>query len=456
MRGMPKRGRGFGTHGGFVSSALGALRRAPKQIRSSVSRAVNNPAVQAAAIAAASTAVNDYFSTPVKTKQSAPYYFTPAGGSKKQYKKKSYFASYGRHRGFIKGYRRMGRGTRKRYSKARSGMQVTTEQSGSVTDQRCAWVGHHTYPAEFVVKYAIYALVKKALNTGDIYFSSAGLSRAGNIADGDIFGFELRLSPLTATSAFSYTVIAADATFADVMEKVWVQFKDQVLRPNTVNFGAQSSFLKFYWNSAGKNKVLLNLMDASITVSTKSALKMQNRSINSVDDDEMTDVNNVPLHGKSYQFRGNTMIARDESAQNAIAGVMNPCDFFYGYTAFGASSVNSVAEPPESYFFMGSPKATSVTLQPGDIKTSVLTYNKRMNFSSFIRMLNGWYRITLAGDKMYTPIGPCRFFALERTIAPLAGEITPAISLAFENEHKLWVAVDCRNGNYTGPINLVQ
>lgn len=419
-----------------------------------LNRAINSPAGQAAIVAGVTNAVNEVF-TPQR--QSEPQSFTSPGGTRREIKKRPFSASYGRHRGFVKGYRRMGRVTRKRYSKARTGMQVAVEQSGLVSDQKCVYIGHHSCPPEFVVKYAIYALVKRCLNTGDVYFSSSGEQYAGNITVGDQFGFEYRANPLAGTAAFAITVAAGDVSYADVMEKVWVQFKAQVLAPGTLptNFGTQSSFTKFYWNSGGKNRVQLNLFDAKVSFMTKMSLKLQNRSINSVDDDESTDINNVPLHGKTYQFKGNTMIPRDSTAQDAATGVMNPCDTFYGYVAYGAGAVNAIQEPPESYFFMGNPKSRKVSLQPGDIKTSVITCKKTMNFSSFTRMVNGWYRGTTNVTRLYTNVGPSRFFAMERTISPISGEVIPAIQVAYEHESKLWVSVSCSNGNYTGPINLV-
>lgn len=387
------------------------------------------------------------------------YYSTPHGGTSKLINKRNRSVSFARHAGFIKGYRRSGKSYRRRKRQVFRGIQFNNEIVGTVSDDRCVYVGHHDSPMQTLAKYLTYALFKALMNKGGIEFSSFNSFCAGSIGTGDIIGIELRLTPLAAITAFSITVptVTSTTTFGSVAEQFWVSVFDNLIvgtgTPGGANGVASSRLLKLYWNKAalGGNQDQINLSDCNFDWMIKSALKMQNRSINTVEDDESTDVNNVPLIGKTYQFKGNVMLPNDTQD----GAVFLPPDNSNGLMAFGAGSNSVLQEPPEAYFFQGKPKFTKVSIAPGGIKTSVLTSKKSMNISAFYRFCNGLYRSVLGSNPLYNPMGASRMFGLERTIARQAGETSPGIQVAYEHDIKYWLSVNYKSSKVTQQINIV-
>jgi len=370
--------------------------------------------------------------------------------------KKRYGTSTGRHSGFISKYRPVSRVNGRRHRKAVVGVQFCRETRANVTDNRCVWIGQHTMPTLEVIKYTCYALLKRLFNKAGIQFSSFDDSRAGSLNDGYIIGLEYRASPLVADAAVSYTVVAGDLTFQNVCDGFWLVVYNTFIAPGVlIAIGTQTTWTKLYLNDGIENTDQLMLSDCKVSITAKSALKMQNRSINTVDDDESSDVNNVPLIGKSYELKGNTFIPRDLSARNTVTGGFNPCSPVTGLTTFGAGATNSLAEPPEQGWFVRRPTMTKVSMQPGAIKTSVINETLNINFSSLLRYVNGVYRSNVGSDRIYAPIGKSRFFALERTIGRLSDETEPGISVTLEHDLKFWIGVYIESGTYSGPINIV-
>lgn len=382
---------------------------------------------------------------------------TPRKSTLKEVKKKKYGSSTGKHAGFIRGYRRMGRTARRRYRKALAGVQFNYEQVNQVTDNRCVYIGHYSMPPLTIAKYSVYALVKAIMNHADIQFSSFDEAFLGSLAAGDIVGIEYRLSPLLAPTAVSYTIAAGETTYRNVADGLWTVMYNTFLVPPSgpVGYGSQSTLLKAYLNRAGQNREAIILSDASIGLICKSSLKMQNRSINTVDDDEASDVNNVPLVGKSYQFKGNIMVPRDTTLSNAVTGAMNPPDNQTGIIRYGAGSSDVIAEPPEAYFYANKPKVVKLRFQPGVIKTSTINDNITMNLSNFWRYLNGLFRIGPPQDRVFCSLGKSRLFALERSIGRLAAEVEPGIVLTTEVDNKFWINIYIGSGKWTAPTNVV-
>lgn len=380
---------------------------------------------------------------------------TPRKSTTKEVKKKKYGTSTGKHAGFIRGYRRMGRTARRRYRKALAGVQFNYEQVNQVTDNRCVYIGHYTMPPITIAKYAVYAMVKSILNHANIQFSSFDEAFLGSVAAGDIVGIEYRLSPLLAPVAVAYTVAAGETTYRNIADGLWNLVQANFISPTTANFGSQSTLLKLYLNRAGQNADTIILSDATISMACKSSLKMQNRSINTVDDDESSDVNNVPLTGKSYEFKGNIMVPRDTTLANSVTGAMNPPDNATGIIRYGAGGSDVIAEPPEAYFYAHKPKVVKLNFQPGHIRTSTLTDKLNMNISNFWRYINGMFRVPPPQDRVFCTKGKSRLFALERTIGRLAGEVEPGIVLTTEVDNKFWITLYAGNGKWTAPTNVV-
>lgn len=345
--------------------------------------------------------------------------------------------------------------TKRRYKKAFNGVQFCFERNQIITDQKCVYAEHCTVPVDTVLKYIVYALFKNALLMGGINFTSFEEPRLNRIETGDTFSFTYRTSVTAAPISVGYTVVAGDVTYGNIADNIFITMKANMINVagGAVGMQSQALLLTFSWlNAGGANKAELNLQDASMSLMTKSSLKMQNRSVNATDDDESDDVNNVPLHGKAYEGRGNGLVPRDYSS------IAVPCgsDFAWGLYAAGSVAANSpLAEPPEVYHFQYAKTAGKVSIQPGRIKTSVLNGTLNISLDRFFRLAYSLFTSSVSDTNQYHSLGKVRLFSLERVIAPFAGEVTPAIELAVEHDFKGWLTVSTKRGKYTAPTNIV-
>jgi len=347
-------------------------------------------------------------------------------------------------------YRRPSRMQKRRYRKAFNGVQYCIERVANVTDDRCVYLEHSTAPMNTLAKYVIYALLKKLLNAAGIQFTAWEEIRAGRVQTGDTFALSYRKNMVDAPVSIGYTVVAGDVTYGAIADGFWL-----VVYNNLINCGAlvgmQSNALlqlASYVGVDGRHHAELNMRTCTISILTKSTLKMQNRSVNVITDDQSDDVNNVPLYGKSYQGRGNGLVPRDTSSR------VVPCDSVYGWTMFGAGPENQLAEPPQAYHFQYCKKSAKVHIGPGRIKTSVLTDKLNMSMDRFLRHVYALYTSSVADTNQYSTAGKIRLFALERPIAKQDGEAI-GINVSAEHDFKAWIDVNVSRGRYTSSTNIV-
>jgi len=385
---------------------------------------------------------------------------TNSYGTQTSARKVKSFRSYARLSGFVRKGRRMNRKMKRRYKKAFGGIEFCEERVFNITDNRCVYIAHHSQPVMNVAKMMAYALFKRLLNHAGVQFSSWSDTALGIITTADVIGLEYKITPVAGTAASTWTAptVTIATTLGSLAELFWLHIRDNFLRQgaNIANIGSQFRLTKIYWLEAGtnRNKDQIQLADAKFSCMIKSTLKMQNRSIATTDDDESTDVNNVPLTGRSYDFKGNMMIPRDNAMGDGLAIFTTP-DNEVGISIIGALAVTALQEPPSPYFFATKPKTAKQSLQPGDIKTSVINDRINVNISSFFRFVNGILRGNASYSQLYNPLGKSRMFAFERVIARLGSEIEPGIVVTTEVDIKFWAEVRTGSGQYTGPLNIV-
>lgn len=176
----------------------------------------------------------------------------------------------------------------------------------------------------------------------------------------------------------------------------------------------------------------IDLENLRLNLSVKSALKMQNRSITTVGQTEADEVDNVPIYGKAYEARGSGLLLRD--LQRGFSGTNNFAgDVRHGTIVYrGATDpTQSLREPPIGSLFKNAKKTRSVKLEPGEIKTSVLTYTARPMFQNFMEMIQRHLEgFTGSLFHQYVTGGKCRVFAYEKILDEGSGT---NLSVAYEN-----------------------
>lgn len=172
-----------------------------------------------------------------------------------------------------------------------------------------------------------------------------------------------------------------------------------------------------------------------ITLNIKSTLKLQNRSINTLDNQEADDVDNVPLYGKLYFGNGTGAILnsfapgpRDFLCESSEAGKIVVCPI---------GTMRGVQEPPVPSMFKYVKTAKSVKFEPGDIKTDTLVFKKTYDFQYLMHLLLR----ESDQDRKLLPFGKFSFFGLEKMLVAQF-EAVPGIKAAYEINWRCGVHVN--------------
>lgn len=331
---------------------------------------------------------------------------------------------------------------------ANGGVELTTEFGGTYSDANCQYLGHITHPAQLVLRMAWASVLKELLYQAG--WTLAGWDEPMNLIEGTTIVVTYKTgsnystaqaTPFSATGAFiSFTTLVSyfldpDGNFpgtttcpwadASNMSRDWQFTRIQFLvAPTTIDTIFHSAFL--------------DLNECMIKSYTKSTLKMQNRSVTAVLDNEADDVNNVPIHGKSYSGAGT----------GAFYSLQNTTISYHGQYQTGvidatSSSYNGTQEPPQPFHFNKIKSSGKVKLEPGELKTSSLAYGRSFNFSRLFNIINPW---STAYSKPVRPIGKYRFFAWEKI---LDCQSSVPVAVSFEHNLSMNYKALCRRRRYT-------
>lgn len=381
-----------------------------------------------------------------------PPTFKSPGGTQRVTKPRKRFESTARFGGYLKTRKFWKKKSVKRkYKKAFQGVMFAFERNGLVTDDKCVYLAHHTAPYVNIVKGLAYVLFKKMLQSMEIEFDAWTTNSIATLPIDTQIQLVYKPAFNAVDTAITYSVVAGDTTFGAIAEKIWdVLFRNGFLIGTINGFDSPSTLVKMNIIRVNGGVSSMNLRDATISCILKSALKMQNRSLNSTGDNEADDINNVPLTGRSYEGSGNGLKGRDNNL------ILPPCDNIFGWTVVGAGTEVVLQEPPQPYHFQYAYKSGAVRINPGIIKTSVLNDKLYMKLDRFLALCRGMARNDNGNFTLsYNSMGKTRLFALERSISRLTTELQPGITVATELDSKIWIDVNIKRSKYTAPVNIV-
>lgn len=349
-------------------------------------------------------------------------------------------------------------GTSAKYSKKqmktnkevmRRGICYVREHAHSFTGSEMVVIGHSTTPEHYYATAFALAIVKMIfakhnwLNGGTM---TALLTSNNGYVVGDIFQVGvIDKEAITGGSVpFSNILtVAAGSTVDDLVSA----YRNNILL-TYVNAGTSYAGIRFV-PAAGsfKDRLDLNLSGAKFYVHAKSTLKIQNQAVAAAGDNEDS-VNNIPIFGRYYETNGTYLQPRKQINQTSGAGAQwtasrTTGSFFVSYTR-DSSSVD-YREPPQPSFFSGVKTSGKDKLDPGEVRTSVLT-------STHIDSVNKLHKFfsTTAGTLSATAGGKFRCFAFERMID--IGASLADIRVSFENDTKIWAVLKLSNQDYWGAV----
>lgn len=332
----------------------------------------------------------------------------------------------------------------------RRGVIWTREIGGKVTSDKCRYIGHISMPHRSTMEVMSLALIKYIfmrmnLDVQDLATTNELVAIYRFVA-GDILAIGYRQTATAAVTTNTFVVGAAD-TIDTLLSQWTVLFTDMPEQGYLVSFtytpAATSThpFLQF------------NLMSTFVEVYFKSDLKLQNTSADSPDDDEMTSVERIPLIGKSYTGPGNHCDVLGDKR----VGIADP-NPFTGDAVYGminADGTNDFSpnlastEPVPSYMMLHAKYAGKISLEPGEIKTSTLVSRYRMLLNRFMAHFSSNETIATAQRRKH--LGKFRIFAIEKIVEPKSAATNAHISIDYENNTSMTVAINAKRVTFTKP-----
>lgn len=312
------------------------------------------------------------------------------------------------------------------------GVTYRLEVGNSFAPKRCGWVGHSTMPFDVVNKQLWRGLLKEIVWKCGVLIQNFSDRVDVDFPVGGNFQFTHRFNyDANPTSIDTYTP-AAGETYDNVAEHFHIYTKDQ---------GKEFQFINLAYGDSTRS-VDIDLVQATVSYQVKSSLKIQNRSKNSTEtDDQADDVDNVPVYGKSYESKSNGMryFYEPTGLYERLVGNKRTGVIQIGVDS-NTGTMGFLAEPPQPKLFVGVKKSGKVHLDPGVIKTSVLSEKKTIKLDTLISKL---YGIGGGISKIRGEVGTCRVFALEKMLEVNTGPLQTilAMNLAYEHDYKITLAV---------------
>jgi len=402
-------------------------------------------------------------------------------------KKVSKKLSYRKKRGRKKGKR----------VKTRLGMAVTgvhaSEEHRFVSKQNMAiadyyetvQIGHTSIPQRPVLLNMCRALLKYSLkkivhikefgtvmtdNAAGIAFQAGDVLRwnfYGNWDSNTLNNFFVTVQGADSFESVTHRLLAQIVLYANDGNLNNLRWHDFTYDPTDANPGN-----KYSWYT-------IPLQSLKVELKTKSSLKVQNRTTNLVGvEDESDDVDNVPVTGYLYNCKGNNFVSKSERSilkgidtstigggantknndvilfegtARSVTGVFTTGEAQYFPGGIGEQTFFKPAEPPKPYQVVNCKKATKIRINPGGIKTSVLTASTTTGFSYMLSLLAGDNDGVQRAEQKYCPkLGYCNVMFIEKVI----GSKTSPVSIAAEVQFDSWISVTAKGDS--GYSNTVQ
>jgi len=374
----------------------------------------------------------------------------PSGGAQNTTKKKIVSrrrkSSGARSSGFVKAGRRVKRSRKKQRSEARTVKH--TVEVGQVLQlavgRQIGLVGHNTHPINHVAKQSMVALVTELMKRAGFIVEGLNDPICTFINDKITIGFSTGANAQVKDTSFS---LAADTTINTIVGFLMANTNEWINNTLQQRSHQEFHYIRFTPISAANMRSRyyeLNIRTLKVSISSVSELKIQNRSLEHIDDDE-ADVDNVPLLGKSYSASANSLYDTRAYTPNNSGGLRDRIDYVTspstGMMATQSDAVGSsdtslgIQEPVDGSYYRGVKRCGGVKIEPGEIKTSKLSSTYTSWFNKLWQNLPKNLDIGAISTSNQNPFGKCRFFMFDKMIDISA--LSLGMSLALEHNFVL-------------------
>lgn len=330
------------------------------------------------------------------------------------------------------------------------GVVLAMEKGGVLEDAAEPWAQSitlgHTNFSQFNMK-AIVAMAltklcsqKLGINLENFYEGIKPEANSGR------FFFKLTKKQNTVDNAVSTsTMVDYTNNWIDLARWFYGHLGDSTATTEWLSLACDEDFVQAANAVSFSRRFNIDLSKCRIHLYSKSALKIQNRTINASGSDEADDVDNVPLYGKSYEGRGSFAYYKTgmQTVQVLYPNIVDS-DYLMNAAAtnvtgkYGIINVknavgSTLAEPPGKAQFAHVQSVGKAHLDPGQIKTSVLINNFTVSLNSLIKNLMDPSSV----KSLLSKYGKFRFFILEKMIQAVGTDSTKCIRIAYEVDLKL-------------------
>lgn len=236
----------------------------------------------------------------------------------------------------------------------------------------------------------------------------------------------VNIAPAVITNG-TFTITASTTTYGLLAAQISTTLKEY----NVNNPDPRLTMIEVYQGTSLLKR--WDLSAAMFTYRSKSALKLQNRTINSTGLTEADEVDNVPLYGKSYEGDGNFFrVKGGYSSEGTIAPLSGVAPPTLENVALNTSYL---AEPPKPSQLLHVKRNGTIHLDPGEIKTSVIYHSIKISLNTLMKKLR--YNTSVAG--VASPeclLGNYRVFALEKMLKVGKESSVSQMKVAYEIDQK--------------------
>lgn len=365
---------------GTLESAVNTIRNSPQMMN-----AITHGLASMGLGTPSSTALSTVPSGPMSLMDLGPAVGSPIARYRTTLQRRGKIMGQARYRGKFRKTRRKG---------ARAAGKFTTchteEVNGTVTDSDCVYLIHASADVQVIIAQLVREMTRKLLERAGFVIHSENEVLQANAGLSDSTGFTIRVfeqnnNNNTVGLAASTAFVAASTlnTVSAAISSAFYNFSNGATNPSSIN-GVELTQMCLFDNKTTESLVAtVDLREEHIIMYSKSALKVQNRTLSGDGTASTDNVNANPLVGYCYDFNGVPKAKPRNMYQ------FNRILTGRGVTLIKASTISdaSLKEPPLPRVFWNCHKSSKIRLQPGEIKEAHISHKLSMNILKLLKKI---------------------------------------------------------------------
>lgn len=299
-----------------------------------------------------------------------------------------------------------------------------------------AYVGHGTGPLE-IVGGAVFRSIVKALYVKRNFT----IVSFGSVVPSQFVGDVINITGYNSNTSNTLSTISS-VTIG--LGNTWLTVAGTLYSTWALNRVDNTTYFNIEVDTVSNEKLSYKVDALTLKLNSKSTLKFQNRTP-ADDGTDLTNRNNIasnPVYGKIYYGNG----CGTELRALRLTGFVMESSTGVILPNGSPATLQSLAEPPKASMLRRVTKSSKLMLEAGQIKTSMLTWNRTFKFKAF----HSWYK-DYGGPIANQFNGPGKFglIALEKM---LDEEASPPVNIFYEHNYYIQTSCYIRPSFVTNPI----